>query len=176
MSYTPKSEEQLALEACLPEGAYDFEVADTDDKPSKVKADGTGGNPMYTLKLHVFEETGSPRVLTDYIALGNNFGERKLRHAAVACGLLETYGTGNLTPADFMGKTGKVQLKIQKGTPEYPNPKNVVSDYLPKDEQEPARKAAFKTPPYPDATLDDEIPFAWALPLLPLLLLAQAVA
>lgn len=143
MSYTPKTEEQLAKEGLLSDGQYDFEVADTSDKPSKK------GNAMYTLKLHVFGEDGA-HVIYDYIAIGNNFGERKLRHAADACQLLDIYETGNLKPVDFMGKTGKVMIKIQDGTVDYPLPKNVVVDYVKRPAKETVETGAL---------LDDEIPF-----------------
>lgn len=130
MGYQPKSEDQLAKEGLLADGTYEFEVQDTSDKPSKK------GNDMYTLKLHIFAPDGAAHIVYDYIALGNNFGERKLRHAADACRLLDIYGTGNLKPSDFMGKTGKVVVKIQEGNADYPMPKNVVSDYVKRGEPE----------------------------------------
>ncbi len=148
MSYTPKTEEQLAKEGLLAEGAYDFEVVETSDRQSKK------GNDMYALKLHVFDEDGTAKIIFDYIALGNNFGERKLRHAADAAGLIEIYNTGNLKPSDFMGKTGKVQIKQQEGNAEYPMPKNVVADYVKR-----APKETVATGAIPADVADDEIPF-----------------
>ncbi len=152
MSYIPKTEEQLAEEACAPEGVYDFEVIDTSDKQSKT------GKDMITLSLHVF--TGeSPLSLRDWIVLGNNFGERKLRHAADACNLLPQYESGKLTHADFKGATGKLYLKIQQGNEDYPLPKNAVADDVkrgPKD----AAKAAVA------AVESDDIPFVWIAPLV----------
>lgn len=148
MSYTPKTEDQLAKEGLLSDSEYDFEVADTSDKPSKK------GNDMYTLKLNVFNTDGEAKTVYDYIALGNNFGERKLRHAADACGLLEIYGTGNLKPSDFMGKTGKVLIKIQEGNVDFPMPKNVVVDYVKRGEPETMATGAL-----PSEVVDDDIPF-----------------
>ncbi len=148
MSYTPKSEEELAKEGLLQDGNYDFEVVDTSDKPSKK------GNDMYTLKLHVFDTQGSARIVYDYIALGNNFGERKLRHAADACNLIEIYNSGNLKPSDFLNKAGKVQIKIQEGSADYPLPKNAVVDYLPRTVKESVATGAL-----PTAVDDDEVPF-----------------
>ena len=144
MSYTPKSEEELAKEGLLKEGTYDFEVVETSDKQSKK------GNDMYTLKLHVFDDGGDTRVLYDYIAIGNNFGERKLRHAADACGIIDIYETGKMIPADFLNKTGKVEVKQQEGTPDYPTPKNVVKDYVKRKPKETVATGAIS---------DDEIPF-----------------
>lgn len=148
MGYTPKTEEQLAKEGLLPDGEYDFEVAETSDKPSKK------GNDMYTLKLHVFGDDGAPQIIYDYIALGNHFGERKLRHVANACGLIDIYNTGNLKPKDFMGKAGKVKIKQQDGTADYPLPKNVVSDYVMKPVKESVATGAL-----PQEVEGDDIPF-----------------
>src|ERR1700727_1407017 len=109
MSYTPKSEEQLAREALQPDGIYDFEIISTSDKPSK------NGNDMYTLKLLIWDANGDNFTLFDYIALGNNFGERKLRYAADACGIISIYESGDLKHTDFMNTKGKIELKTQEG-------------------------------------------------------------
>lgn len=124
MPYVAKSEEQLAKEGLLPDGEYDFEVTATDDKPSK------SGNEMFTLSLNVFGDDGNGHFVKDYIALGSNFGERKLRHAADACGLIAVYESGKLKAADFMGKSGKVKIKTQAGNADFPMPKNTVADYV----------------------------------------------
>lgn len=148
MSYIPKSEEQLAKEGLFSEGIYDFEVIDTSDKPSKK------GNDMFTLKLSIFDNDGMQRHIFDYIALGNNFGERKLRHAANACGLISIYSSGNMTDRDFLNKTGKVFLKQQDGTTDFPMPKNVIADYLPRSNDE------VSAPVKPiQEIIDDGIPF-----------------
>ncbi len=147
-AYTPKSEETLAKEGLLPEGTYDFEVSETSDKPSKK------GKAMYTLKLHVFDENGQARIVYDYIALGSNFGERKLRHAADACGLIDIYDTGNLKPSDFQDKSGKAQIKQQDGSADYPLPKNVVADYVKRSAEETVATGAL-----PKEVEDDEVPF-----------------
>lgn len=128
MTYVPKTEEQLAKEGLLEEGTYDFEVIDTNDAPSKK------GNDMFTLTLCVFDHDGGQRRIFDYIAMGSNFGERKLRHAADACGLIDAYMAGELKHYTFMGTTGKVLVKQRDGTSEYPSPRNVVADYLPRDD------------------------------------------
>lgn len=145
-TYTPKSEEQLVEESLLQEGTYDFEVIDTDDRPSKK------GNEMITLKLAVFAGDGSQRHIFDYIAFGTNFGERKFRHAAEACGLMDIYNSGKMTDQDFQGASGKLILKKQEGTVEFPA-KNVVAEYLPHEGEasKPARPAK--------EILNDDLPF-----------------
>ena len=162
MAYTPKSEEQLAKEGCQPDGIYDFEVVATDDKPSKK------GNDMYTLKLLLWDNNGDNFTLFDYIALGNNFGERKLRQAADSCGILHIYETGNMKPSDFMNTKGKVEIKTQEGNTEFPLPKNVVKDYVKRPVQETEATGAIVDEvkkQFPGASvkaaqdLGDDIPF-----------------
>lgn len=145
MRFTPKTEEQLADEALLPEGTYDFEVIDTNDKPSKK------GNDMITLQLCVFDGDGSHRYVYDYIAIGNSFGERKLRHAANTCGLMDEYSSGNISASDFHGKTGKVLLKKQPAKDDFP-PKNTVADYIIRDEGVTDTRT-------PRQIINDDIPF-----------------
>jgi len=148
MKYTPKTEEQLADESLLDDGLYDFEIIDVDDRPSKK------GNDMITLKLAVFNNDGTQRHIYDYLVIGNPFGERRLRHAARTCGILDIYNSGNLTAQDFLDKSGRVLLKRQNGTSEYPAPKNIVSDYPAPGDDKPA-------PPVGPAKdiINDDIPF-----------------
>ncbi|MGI0012333.1 MAG: hypothetical protein ACREBU_02660 [Nitrososphaera sp.] len=147
MNYTPKTEEELDKEALLPEGSYDFEVVSTSDRPSK------SGNEMIALKLCVFGRDGSSHYVYDYIALGTNLGERKLRRAAVSCGLLDIYNSGKLTDRDFLNTAGKVFLKQKEGTVEFP-PKNIVTEYFPKFN--PVRK---NDPRPSKEIIDDDVPF-----------------
>jgi hypothetical protein len=146
MAYIPKTEEELARELLLPEGEYDFEVIDALDKPSKK------GNDMFTLKLQIFDSGGMPNYVWDYLVIGNNFGERKLRHVAISCGLAEIYSSGKLTAEDFVGKSGKAIIKIAPGNDQYPDPKNTVFDYLPPDGFKAKSEAT-------DIDLNDSIPF-----------------
>lgn len=150
MSYTPKSEEQLAREGLYADGTYDCTCVDTDDKPSKA------GNTMFTLKLHVFDEIGNAMIIMDYIALGSNFGERKFRHAADAFGLIESYESGTLVASDFKDKSAKVVIATQEGSKEYPNPKNVVKDYPKREGAQPVKAPSEKTA---SVLASDEIPF-----------------
>lgn len=154
MSYIPKSEEQLAKEGLLSDGVYQFEVVETSNKPSKK------GKAMFTLVLHVFGQDEDPHVIYDYITLGSNFGECKLRHAADACRLIPVYETGNLKSSDFQGKTGQVVIKQQEGTPEYPKPKNIVVDYIKRPTVDTIETGALAPEEIVKSVLaDDGIPF-----------------
>lgn len=147
MRYTAHTDEALNRMNLLTPGTYDFEVVETDDKPSKK------GNDMVTLKLHVFESDGTPRIIFDYLvpeALPHKF-----KHACNACGLLAEYEAGTIEASSFMGRTGKAVIAIQPAQGQYLE-KSIIKDYVKRDSQPegqpaPARKVA--------AELDDEIPF-----------------
>lgn len=152
MKYTPKSEEELEKEkqdainaALLPNGEYDFEVVGVSDKKSSSGAD------MITLKLMIFDENGDNRFVYDYLTESMGW---KLRHAADACGLLSHYEAGNITASSFEMATGKIKIKTQKGNKEYPNPKNVVEDYVKRENGIP-----HATPSVAAVLNNDEIPF-----------------
>lgn len=151
-NYKPKSETQLAAEGLFPSGIYDCEVAESIDRPSKA------GNPMITLKLNVFDENGSMRTVYDCIVPSTNFGERKLRHASDAFGLMDKYEAGTIWADDFSNQMGKIEIGMSKPTPDYPLPKNIVTDYIGRDEatemqeKKPAKKAVKEE-------IDDGIPF-----------------
>ncbi len=158
MQFEPKTEAQLAEANLWPEGEYGFQVLDqitlggnhyaTCDRISKA------GKEMIQLVVQLFNAEGTPRVIVDYLTAGMEF---KLRHAAVACGLLHQYETGSLVASDFKGKQGFLKLKIGKASGEYPA-KNEVKDYVvPEDDG----ASSFTPPPgHPAAaSIDDEIKF-----------------
>lgn len=151
MKYEPKSEEVLEKErqdainaSLMPNGEYDFEVVAVSDKPSKE------GNDMITLKLNVYDSDGNGRIIFDYLTAAMGY---KLRHAADSCGLLSIYESGSLVASGFENRSGKVKIKTQKGNKDYPNPKNVVEDYVKRISQ--PQKETVATGALPA----DEIPF-----------------
>lgn len=152
MNYVPKSEEQIIKEGLFTEGEYDFEVVKTSDKPNKE------GGFMITLTLRFFGDDNREQLVTDYISPNSNYGERKLRHAADACGLTEAYEAGSLIDTDFADKSGRAKLKIQPASNGY-NPKNVVADYIKRIAEVSAHVAAKANGYQPQQELNDEIPF-----------------
>lgn len=150
MKFTPKTEEEIQKESSKfgpwPNGVYDFEVFEAEDKTSK------NGNDMLVLTLHIFNPDGHRRTVYDYLL--ENI-PHKLKHAAEACGLHRQYTSGSLDKDDFYGKTGRLKLGIQPERDGYPA-KNVVRDYLP---AKPVNGAAVSAPVSRKVDLDDEIPF-----------------
>lgn len=121
MNFTPKTEKEIAEMNLIPAGEYDFEIIEANDKVSK------SGNDMIELKLKVFDHNGAERVMFDYLLEQLAF---KLRHAAEACNLVDRYNMGTLVANDFVNKSGRLKLGIQKDkTGAYPD-KNTVADYI----------------------------------------------
>lgn len=130
MRFNPKSEKEIQEDRfpVLKPGKYHFEVADAKDDVSK-----KSGNPMIVLKLKIMDNGFNVLTyVTDYLMESMAY---KLRHAAYGCGLGTHYDSGELHPDMFMGRTGTLDLSIQKDKAgQYPD-KNSVHDYI-KDEQE----------------------------------------
>lgn len=154
ITFQPKTENELR-EANLiaAKTICDFEVLEANDKVSKA------GNDMIELKLKVYRPDGGYIFVNDYLLASMEF---KLRHSAAAIGALVKYNKGALSADDFTGKSGKLIVGIQKSEdPQYPD-KNVVKDYIEKGSH------------LDTGNIGDEIPFAWALPLIPFLTLSIA--
>ncbi len=122
MRFTPKSSEELARESaarlCLPPGVYDCEVLEAEDAISKA------GNEMIAMVLAVYDSEGQQRKVRDWLLESVAY---KLRHACETFGLAEKYEAGELEAGDFIGRPGRVKLKVTKD-PNYPD-KNSVADY-----------------------------------------------
>lgn len=156
MRYEPRTEEELEKErqdalnaSMLPDGEYDFDIAETSNAPSKAS-----GEEMITLKLNVFDNDGNGHIVFDYLTAKMGW---KLRHAADACGIIDVYESGSLIASSFDFCSGKVKIKTQKGNKQYPNPKNVVDDYVKRGTSEAAPKAPVNAPV--GHPINDEIPF-----------------
>jgi hypothetical protein len=123
MNFKPQSEQEISDLKLLRAGTYEFEVLDAEDKTSK-----SSGKPMIELKLSVTGPGGSLHFVPDYLLAATPL---KLRHAAEACGQLDKYHTGSLCAVDFLGRKGRLKLRIEKDRDrKYPD-KNVVADYIP---------------------------------------------
>ena len=122
LSFTPKTEEQIAEENLVPDGEYPFEVIKAEEAISKKT-----GDPMIKLKLCIFTDDGpaGERHVYDYLIQTMDF---KLRHFCACTGLLERYETGTLEAEDCNGRTGHCIVKTEKQAGY--KPKNAVKDYV----------------------------------------------
>jgi hypothetical protein len=159
MQFQSKSEEDLKRESLLAAGTYDFEVTKAENAISKkAKQAGATESDMIALTLRVFSENGE-RTIRDWLMPSMGF---KLLHFAETTGLLGSYGAGNMTADDCVGRSGRVVLTV-KDSAEY-GPQNNVKDYEKKkagDEAAAKEVTAAKAPKLPAAggAAGDEIPF-----------------
>jgi hypothetical protein len=150
MRFTPKNEEELAIEGLLPEGVYDFEVLEATDRVSKK------GNEMIEVRLKVYDLNGGFRFITDYLLEAYL---PKLYSFAKATGTLKAYDAGEFTAYDCQGRSGKVQVKVVPAG-EFPA-KNEVKTYgEPKSKALPSPAPATFKPSAPVQDMaEDDIPF-----------------
>lgn len=121
MKFTPKTEKEIIEEGLLPVNTYDAEITAAAEETS------AKGNDMIKLKLGVFDDEGTQRVIFDYLLESMPL---KLRHAAEACGLVDEYESGSLSADDFVGKNVRVKVGIKKDkTGQYPD-SNGIMDYI----------------------------------------------
>lgn len=145
MKVTPRTEEDLKSINLIPEGIYNFEVLEATEKLSK------SGNEMIELKLGIWDNNGTMRVIFDYLL---DAMEHKLRHFCVVTGLEDKYKSEEITSNDCIGKSGKAHLVIQKGKDKqdgtkYPD-RNSVQDYVTDDKKIEVKKDDF---------INDDLPF-----------------
>jgi hypothetical protein len=120
MKFQPSTEEQIEANSNWDKGVYPFTILDAEEKKSRK------GNPMIELKIEITRRDGAKRIVRDYLLAQR---PAKLLHAATVCDLWEKYRAGVLGGDDFVGKTGKLKLGIQRETGEWPR-RNVVVDYV----------------------------------------------
>lgn len=155
MSYsiTPMSEEELNAFDLIEEGIYDFEVLKAERKISK------SGNHMAQLQLNVWDKNGKSNVVFDYLVFSSvKFCVRKVRHFCEAAGIIEDFEKGTIRE-ELEGLCGKVSIGVQESLPNptggyYPS-KNVVIDYVTKDNAQQSNDKKTEEDPFPG----EDIPF-----------------
>jgi hypothetical protein len=144
-----------------PRGEYDFLVHES------LEQESNSGNEMIKLTLHVFNRGAQRRVVFDYL-VNTEKGAWKQRHFADSIGITRQYEAGDLSPRYMTGKPGRCKLRIDQGDGSFA-PKNVVEDYLAKEESHhtPPPVAPRVREPVADrqsatvraGDIDDEVPF-----------------
>jgi hypothetical protein len=152
MQFQPKTDQQLADEAMLPEGEYDFTIDKATDTVSR-----TSGAPMIAVEMTVFSDRGD-RKIKDWLMEKMAW---KLKHFAASVGMAQAYESGALDAQALVGRSGKLKLKKGKANGDFA-PRNEVKDYcVPADaaEAKPAANAAPRTP-IGGGAADNDPPFA----------------
>jgi hypothetical protein len=156
MRITKKTDEELNAMGLLAPGYYQFEVIEAAETISKA------GNEMIKLTLKIWDEHGKERKMFDYLL---DSMARKLKHFCVHTGQADKYENASLDANNCYGKTGTVQISIEKGKPN-PNggmyeDRNSVVDYVAGVEPSmstPLANTRMTAPPAkPD--FDDDVPF-----------------
>lgn len=136
MNFRPDSEDAVQEKRGggfepLPAGAYWFEVRECTEGKSK-----SSGNDQFALTLTICDSGESAAVVFDYLPFTEKM-KWKFRHAMYAVGMGAEYESGEVEAMDFVGKSGKVLLKIRPANGQYPA-KNEVEDYIvPEDVSDP---------------------------------------
>lgn len=97
---------------CWPEGDYDAVLDKVEDKTSKIKPDGSGGNPMQVLTWTVYHPDGRQQSISDYIVVPT--GLFKLRQLATALGKKTEFDAGRFQADDQIGCTVTASLAIEQ--------------------------------------------------------------
>jgi hypothetical protein len=81
---------------------------------------------MIVLRLRLHRKNGETKMLTDYLVEQR---AKKLRNAAITCGLEAEYDEGEVNAADFKGRKGVLKLGIERPKNGYGR-RNQVVDYV----------------------------------------------
>ena len=123
MTFTPKTEKELALEMVWDAGVYDFEVVKADHMVSK------SGNKMIAIELRVFDCNGRKQTVKDWLVESEHaLCKMKLRHYCRATNSMDAYETGDLGNFPGAGAAGRVRLVIEDDD-KY-GARNRVKDYV----------------------------------------------
>jgi len=127
-SFNPLTDEDIReyeTRNLLKAGEYPFVVTHIDMATSKT------GNAMLVVTLSIADEMGKLYIIKDYLTDKMRF---KLKHFCETLGFAEEYRTGNLPLNAVIGKTGSVNLIVEKGAakPEggFYRDRNAVKDYI----------------------------------------------
>lgn len=146
MKYDPNAPEEKRTWEPFPPGEYDYTIDDAKERTS------SAGNEMIELTLHIFNAEGHKRIVSDYIV---NSAVWKIKQCAASCGLMDEFSTGELEAYYFVGKSGRVKIKIE--TSDQYGDKNKVAAYV--KEPSVARAEARAVQKADADSLNDEIPF-----------------
>lgn len=158
--YDVLTEEQAMQERfqLLPDGDYDAVITSSVDKQSQ------SGNPMMDMLVDVYDATGKPHSLREFLVFTKGM-MWKVIHCAESAGLMKEYESKKFCSDAVRGCTVRVRITTEKGgeIPDdklkgkafgscYPD-KNKIQDYLGKSESH--HSAQVKD----DSFIDDELPF-----------------
>jgi hypothetical protein len=130
MQFSPKSEKEIRSALVWPAGEYAFDILERamlgGRETATCETRSESGKDMIQLVVRV-TNGDQTRVVIDYL-MPDIAG--KLRHACDACGLMARYQAGELHAGDFIGRAGRLRLRIERARGGYTD-RNIVADYVP---------------------------------------------
>ncbi len=116
MQYTPYTEAEIKSMNIMEEGIYDFKVIEViTQEHYNVPLRDKNGNEMAKVKLLIIDNNPFERTLFTYISGDKRFAY-KLRHFAQTLGMISQYDGGTFRIEDSLGKTGKANIVVKRGT------------------------------------------------------------
>lgn len=161
MEFNPQDAGDRSSFTLLPEGTYDIEVVDAEERTSQK------GNQMIALTLEAKHPDGYPSRIWDYL-VSTPAAVFKIKNFCDAAGLTQVFESGRLTVAECQGKRLKAKIFIESGRDGYQD-RNAIREYLNGGAQtapagiatmpEAVNGAMAGASPEPAAVTEDEIPF-----------------
>jgi len=149
MKFTPLTDEEIGIVNLLPEGIYDYQVIQSEEKIGQ-----SSGNSYISLLLKIFTNDGKEHLVFTNLSL-----IKLLKHFCDVNNMQDIYHSGNITDSQCINKNGgQVVIGIEKEKPNknggmYPA-KNIVKDYIHKPKQSSLTPLVSK-----EDFVSDEIPF-----------------
>lgn len=107
LNYDPKDAVQ-----CWPAGEYPGELTKVEEKRSKVKPDGTGGNPMEVWTFVTYNGTSAQQLISDYVVIPA--ATFKIKQLAEALGKKAEFEAGEFQAENYIGAGVMLDLIIDK--------------------------------------------------------------
>ena len=126
LDHTPVTEDEAL--GIMPNGVYEGYIRKMEVKPGKKDPN----QKFFVATIEVFTNTGALKTITQYL-----FSDKLRKHIYDACGLEEKFKTAKLSTKDCEGKNVLVKIGRQDGNEQFPDPKNVILDFIKLKESKP---------------------------------------
>jgi hypothetical protein len=149
MEFNPTDASQSSGFELLPEGTYDLEVIDAEERTSQK------GNEMIALTLQAQHPDGYPIRIWDYL-VSVAAATFKIEQFCTAASLTEKFKSGRLLAEDCIGKKVRAKIEIEAGRDNYSD-RNSIREYVSDSSSPGIATQPAAAAPAPIA--EEEIPF-----------------
>ena len=151
MEFNPSDAGQSSGFELLPEGTYDIEVIDAEERTSQK------GNEMIALTLQAQHPDGYPVRIWDYL-VSVAAATFKIEQFCAAAGLQDKFKAGRLLAEDCVGKKVSAKIEIEAGRENYSD-RNSIREYVAGGTQAKGIATQPGTQEAPKPIAEEEIPF-----------------